>query len=52
MIETLLARLLLIFGICSGDPAWYIGSGVFAVACQISRMVDYMSGRSAHGKTS
>ena len=45
MIETLFAWLLLIFGICSGDPAWYIGSGVFAIAAQISRVVDRIDRR-------
>ena len=45
MIEALFAWLLLIFGICSGDPAWYIGSGVFAIAAQICRVVDRMDRR-------
>lgn len=50
MIEALFAWLLLIFGICSGDPAWYIGSAIFAVAAQISRVVDRMDRRKSGGE--
>jgi hypothetical protein len=32
MIEIILAWLLLLFAIFSGEPKWYIASGVFAIA--------------------
>lgn len=50
MIETLFAWFLLLFGICEGDPAWYIASGIFAIAAQISRVVDRMDKKVSHEK--
>ena len=40
MIECIAAWFCLFVGIGSGEPSWYIASGVFAVALQISRLVD------------
>lgn len=50
MIETIMAWLLLIFAIVSGDPSWYIASGVFAVACEIRCVVERMNERSDREK--
>ena len=40
MIEFVAAWFCLFMGIISGNLRWYIASGVFAVAMQISRLVD------------
>lgn len=40
MVECIAAWILLLVGIISGNPQWYIASGVFAVAAQISRLAD------------
>ena len=40
MVECIAAWILLLIGIISGNPQWDIASGVFAVATQISRLVD------------
>ena len=40
MVEFIAAWILLLIGIISGNPQWYIASGLFAVATQISRLVD------------
>ena len=40
MVECIAAWLLLLVGIISGNPQWYIASGLFAVATQICRLVD------------
>jgi hypothetical protein len=45
MVECIAAWLCLGFGIFSGNPLWYITSGVFAVAVQISRMADGKYGK-------
>lgn len=43
--ETLLAWVMLISGLFLGDPAWYIASGIFAVAAQIHHYrMDSMKG--------
>ena len=39
MIECFIAWLCLFIGIISGDPLWYIASGVFAVASQIYNLI-------------
>ena len=40
MVEALLAWIMLFMGIVKGDPLYFIASGVFAVAIQISRCVE------------
>lgn len=40
MVECIAAWILLLVGIISGNPQWFIASGVFAVATQISGLVD------------
>lgn len=40
MIECIVAWILLLVGVISGNPQWYIASGMFAVATQIRRLVD------------
>lgn len=43
MFEALLAWIFLFVGILNlNEPLWFLVSGVFAVACQISRVVDRM----------
>lgn len=36
MIETIMAWILLFVGITTGESAWFIASGVFACACNLS----------------
>ncbi len=45
MIECIAAWFCLFVGVISGNPLWYIASGVFAVALQISRLVDKKEGK-------
>lgn len=40
MVELILAWIFLFIGFARGDAEWFIASGVFAVAAQISRLVD------------
>ena len=40
MFECIVALILLLIGIISGNPQWFIASGLFAVATQICRLVD------------
>ena len=44
MIESLMAWLLLIPCFFSDDASWYVAAGVFAIAAQISRLVDKIKG--------
>ena len=40
MFECIVAWILLIIGTISGNPQWFMASGLFAIATQISRLVD------------
>lgn len=39
MFECIASWILLLIGIISGNPQWFIASGLFAVATQIRRLV-------------
>lgn len=45
MIECFVAWFCLFIGIFSGNPQWYIASGVFAVATQICRIANKKEGK-------
>ena len=44
MIECIVAWFCLFIGIISGNPSWYIASGVFAIAVQVDRLIHKMDG--------
>ena len=42
MIEAIIAWALLIWGVVSKDPQILMAAGLFAIACNLNRMVDFM----------